>query len=129
MGSTLGLAVLGSVLTNRFASHLFNAVPSAVKDAMAPDQLSSLAHNPRSLVSPEAEAQLQAGFNSLGSEEAGLFEQLAGALKEALSSSIGDVFLISLAAVAVAWVATMFMKGSGEQGEHVADGSISLNPP
>ena len=110
IGGTLGLAFLGSVLTNRFASQLVDAVPPGVKDAMPPGQLSSLAHNPQSLVNPEAEAQLRAGLSSLGPEGAGLFEQLVGALREALSSSISDVFLISLAVVALAWVATIFLK-------------------
>jgi hypothetical protein len=79
---------------------------------MPAGQLSELARNPQALVSPEAQAQLQAGFNSSGAQGAEFLQQLMAALRLALASAIDYVFLISLLVVAVAWVATVFMKES-----------------
>ena len=110
LGGVLGLAVLGSVMTNRFASELTSTVPQGVKDAMPPGQLSELARNPQALVNPEAQEQLRAVFSSTGPDGDGLFQQLLDALQHSLSSAISEVFLIGLVAVAIAWVATIFLK-------------------
>ena len=106
----MGLAILGSVMTNRFASQLMSQVSAGLREAMPADQLSALAHNPQALVSPEAEAQLKAGLSSAGPQSAELLEQLLTSLKVALSDSLSEVFLISLLVVAVAWIATIFLK-------------------
>jgi hypothetical protein len=74
------------------------------------EQLAYLAENPQALLSPEARDQLQAGFTPLGAQGAGLLEQLLDALRQALSSAIGEVFLISLVVVAAAWIATLFLR-------------------
>ena len=110
LGGVLGLAVLGSVMTNRFASELTSTVAQGVKDAMPPGQLSELARNPQALVNPEAQEQLRAVFSSTGPDGDGLFQQLLDALQHSLSSAISEVFLIGLVAVAIAWVATIFLK-------------------
>ena len=110
IGGTLGLAVLGSVMTNRFASVLTGAVPSAVKLALPPGQLDGLAHNPQALMSPEAQAGLQAQFAGMGSQGPELLMQLLHALKVALSSAISEVFLIGFLVVLIAWVATAFLR-------------------
>jgi EmrB/QacA subfamily drug resistance transporter len=110
IGGTLGLAILGSLLNIHFAAQLTRLVPTAVKEAMLPGRLSELARNPQALVNPEAQAQLQAGFTSAGQQGAELLQQLMAALRLALANAIDYVFLISLLVVAVAWVATVFMK-------------------
>jgi EmrB/QacA subfamily drug resistance transporter len=110
IGGTLGLAVLGSVMTNRFAAELAKVVPAGVKEVVPREQLAYLAENPQALLSPEARDQVAAGFAPLGAQGAGLLAQLLDALRQALSSAIGEVFLISLAAVAVAWGATLLLK-------------------
>jgi EmrB/QacA subfamily drug resistance transporter len=112
IGGTLGLAILGSLLNLQFAAQLTRLVPSAVKEAMQPGQLFQLARNPQALVNPEAQAQLQDGFSSAGQQGAELLQQLMTALRMALANAIDYVFLVSLLVVAVAWVATVFMKES-----------------
>lgn len=116
IGGTLGLAILGSLLNLQFAAHLTRLVPPAVREAMQPGQLSELARHPQALVSPEAQAQLQAGFSSSGQQGAELLQQLMAALRLSLANAIDYVFLISLLVVAVAWVATVFMKEAPEAG-------------
>jgi MFS family permease len=116
IGGTLGLAILGALLNLHFAAQLTRLAPSAVKEAMPAGQLSELARNPQALVNPEAQAQLQAGFSSAGQQGAELLQQLVTALRLALANAIDYVFLISLLVVAVAWLATVFMKETPQTG-------------
>ena len=116
IGGVLGLAVLGSLLTNRFSSRLADAVPAEVRDVLAPGQLESLANNPQALVNPDAQAQLEAGFSSLGPEGPRLLAQLLFSLQETLAKAISDVFLVSLFVVMAALVATVFLKQIALQG-------------
>ena len=110
MGGTLGLALLGSLMTNRFASELTQTVPQGVKDALPTGTLSSMAHNPQALMNPETQAGLQETFSQMGPQGAGLLQQLLDALRASLSTAIGEVFLIAVAVTVVAWLATLFIK-------------------
>ena len=127
IGGTMGLAILGSVMTSHFASKLTSVVSSDVKEALAPGQLSALAHNPQALVSPEAQAQLQAQFNQTGSQGAGLLQQLLDAMRHALSSALSEVFLMTLAAAAIAWLIVIFLKEIPLRGRTVI--STEMTPP
>lgn len=110
IGGTLGLAVLGSVMANRFAAELAKVVPAGVNEIVPREQMDYLSENPQALLSPEARDQLEAGFAPLGAQGAGLLEQLLDALRQALSTAIGEVFLISLVVVAAAWAATLLLR-------------------
>ena len=110
IGGTMGLAILGSFMTRRFSSDLVSGIPPDVREAMPAGQLSALANDPRALINPEIESQLQAGLNSSVLGGGDLFQQLLDALRQALSSSISEVFLICLATVAAAWIVTLFLK-------------------
>jgi EmrB/QacA subfamily drug resistance transporter len=112
IGGTLGLAILGSVLNNRFASQLVNTVPQSVKEVLSPEVLPGLARNPQALINPAASDQLRAAFSSVETGGDLLFQQLLQALRYSLASAITEVFLIGLAAVIIAWLVTTFMKES-----------------
>jgi hypothetical protein len=72
--------------------------------------LSDLSDNPQALVDPNALESLQATIGELGPRGADLAQQLLLALRTTLASAIGDVFLVSLVTVAVAFGATMFLR-------------------
>ena len=110
IGGLLGLAILGSVLTNRFASRLAESVPQEVGQVLPQERLSVLARNPQELVSSEAQLRLKEMFNEAGPQGAALLEQLMEALRASLSFAIGDVFSIAMVAILIAWVATLFLK-------------------
>ena len=116
IGGTLGLAVLGSAMASRFASGLSASLPTAVKDALPPGGLYDLTNNPQVMMNPDALAGLQAMFSQQGPRSAELASQLLQALRSALASAIGDIFVISLAVVAVAFVATAFLREIPLQG-------------
>ena len=123
IGGTLGLAILGSIMTSRFASELSAAVPARVKEVIPPEKLTTIAEDPYALLSPAAKDQLEQGFESLGPEGVGLLSQFLDSLRNALSNAIGDVFLISLAMIVAAWVVTLFLKGIPRE-----EAGGSLNP-
>jgi hypothetical protein len=110
IGGSVGLAILGSVMSNRFAAGLLSKMPDAVKASIPPEALSSLANNPQALVSPDAQTQLREMFNQASSGDPSLFAQFLDGLRQALASAISEVFVIGLAIVFMGLIATFFLK-------------------
>ena len=110
IGGTLGLAVLGSVMTNRFASRFTSGVNPDVREFLPEARFDALSRNPQALISPDAEAQLETAFESAGPEGTGLFQGLLDTLHISLSTAITDVFLIALVIIGIAWIATVFLR-------------------
>jgi EmrB/QacA subfamily drug resistance transporter len=110
LGGALGLAVVGSVMTNRFATEFREGLPPEVSAVVPPEQLSSIVDNPQALVSPEAQDQLRSFFESMGSQGTQLFQQLLSTLREALNSALTEVFFVALCVIAVAFVVNFFIK-------------------
>jgi len=110
MGGAVGLAILGSVMNNRFAADFTTGLSAEAKEVISPEPLNSLAHNPQALLSAEAQAQLMQPFEQLGEQGTELFEQVMLTLKMALNSAITDIFLIALGVVIAAWVVNLFLK-------------------
>lgn len=110
IGGALGLAVVGSTMNSRFLTEFTDNLPAPVAAVLPPEQISAIADNPQALISPEAQTQLQEVFAGLGEQGAALFNSLITTLREALSSALSDVFLVSLAVVSVAIVVAFFLK-------------------
>ncbi len=110
IGGTVGLAVFGSVMNNRFASEFIAGLPSAVKAIMPPERLLALAHNPQALVSADAQVQLRNLFDSLGVQGTAVFEQVLSALRQALCSGLSEVFLIGFGVLLIAFIVNFFLK-------------------
>lgn len=110
IGGTLGLAVLGSVMTNRFGTALADALPQQVAGAVPPELLGRLQESPQMLVDPSATAALASAFARLGPNGAAMLEQVLNSVRSALAAAISDVFLVSAGVIALAFVATLFLK-------------------
>ncbi len=110
IGGSVGLAIFGSVMNNRFAAELGPRLPSAVKAVVPPERLDALAHNPQALMSPEAQEQLLVIIEQLGPQGAQLFQQVLQALRESLDSALSQVFLFALFAVVLAFLINFFIK-------------------
>src|SRR5581483_6129944 len=65
IGSTIGVAIFGTVMTNRLQAVFQESLPAAIRQAVPPERLAAL-QNPQSLLSPQATAAIQQGFASLG---------------------------------------------------------------
>jgi predicted MFS family arabinose efflux permease len=106
IGATVGLALFGSIMADRFASNAEELAPSGIP----PNMLSELTHNPEALMDAGALSRLRDALSGMGPEGVRMAEELVHALREALAMAISDVFVIGLAAVGVAFVVTLFLK-------------------
>lgn len=108
IGGTLGLAIMGSILSRRFADGFINKLPPQVREAIPSGQISALAQNPQALISPQAQSQLQSLLSQLGAS--GDFSEIIQALRESLASAIAGVFVIALGIMILAFIVNLFIK-------------------
>ncbi len=111
MGGTIGLAVLGAVLTNGFSDNLktnmakvMATLPTAVRQHLPSGGISSIGQIQGS------SAALQAKFAALGPEGIAIYHQLMLAVRTSFSSAITEVFLIGAVMMALSFVATLFLR-------------------
>jgi hypothetical protein len=104
VGSTVGTAVVGSLVTKGYADELAaNAPPQA------PGRLVSALENPQALVSNEARQALsQAASAFPGGQQ--VVDEVVRVAREALSGSIHDGFVFTLFAVGFAILAALLMR-------------------
>jgi EmrB/QacA subfamily drug resistance transporter len=121
LGGSVGLAIFGSVLNNKFASEFTGKLPAAVKTMVPAQQLETLAHNPQALMSPEAQSQLQRIIEQMGPQGAEIFQQVLQALRQSLDSALSQVFLFALLAVVVAFLINFFIKEIPLRKQHTLD--------
>jgi hypothetical protein len=101
LGSTIGLAVFGTVLSNGFASALANNLIGPLAQAVPPERLQAL--------QPQAAAHLQQTFAAIGPQEQALFEQGLHAIRVSLGMAITSVFLLGAVVMALGLVVTLFL--------------------
>jgi MFS family permease len=115
IGATLGVAVLGSVLNNRLSTHLAGVASDPVNQQLAHqagrtvDITGLNANQLQTLLSPQAQhavtAQIARAPGSSHQALLGSYAHFLNSLKDALSSSITEVFLISGLLVSIAFFA------------------------
>jgi EmrB/QacA subfamily drug resistance transporter len=104
VGSTVGTAVIGSLVTSGYADYLENHAPP-----QAPGRLINALDDPNALVSEQARNALERVASAFpGGEQ--LVAQILQVAREGLSSSIHDGFMFTLVAVSFAIVAAILMK-------------------
>jgi EmrB/QacA subfamily drug resistance transporter len=125
LGGVFGLAIVGSVLNNRFASEFLGNLSTGVRAIISPEKLAGIVDNPQALVNPEARLQLQSLFEEAGSQGPALFEQMMSTLQNALNSALVQVFTVFLIVSVLALIANFFLKGippyRGKQGKPVVE--------
>ncbi|MDI3317088.1 MAG: MDR family MFS transporter [Bacillota bacterium] len=109
IGGTIGVAVLGTLMTNRFQTELHSRIPPALSQLMPAGKLAAL-ENPQALLSPQATAEMQKAFAHFGPQGELLFRQLMQAIRESLAVSITELFAVGTAALVAAFVVTLFLK-------------------
>ena len=104
LGSTVGTAVIGSIVTKGYAENLTDNAP-----AQAPKRLVSALDNPNALVSDEARNALERAVSAVpGGPQ--ILDQVIKAARQGLSGSIHDGFVFVLVAVVAAIAAALLMK-------------------
>jgi EmrB/QacA subfamily drug resistance transporter len=106
MGSTIGLAALGAVMTNSFTSNLQANIPAALKPYVQASQLSNVGQSSSS----GGGINLQQIAQHFGQQAPLLLQQLVTAVKTTLASSITELFLIGAGMMVLCFVLTLFLR-------------------
>jgi EmrB/QacA subfamily drug resistance transporter len=111
VGGTIGVAIMGSILTRRLNEEIGAGLPPRVVQESPPPLLDAL-HNPRILLDDGALARLRdQGFGAVfGSDATTLFNQTISSMKEGLATSITEVFMFAAILAAVSVVISLFLK-------------------
>jgi hypothetical protein len=111
VGGTIGVAIMGSILTRQLNSELSSGLPVRVTEE-APPQLLEQLENPRVLLDDGALQRLRdEGFGVIfGADGNALFDQTVASMKDGLATSITEVFLFAAVLAAVSVVISMFLR-------------------
>jgi EmrB/QacA subfamily drug resistance transporter len=123
IGGTVGLSVFGSIMSNRLAAVFITKLPEAIKTLIPPELLYSITHNAQVLVSPEAQAQLQAVFSGMGQQGAVLYDQTLQTLREALNSGLSQIFQVAFVMIVLAFIVNLFLREIPLRKQHILDES------
>ncbi len=111
LGGVLGLALVGTILNNTFASSFVKNLPEGVKNLITPEQLAGIVDNPQILINPEASAELEKAFTAAGPQGQELFNQTVSVLQSSLNTALMQVFTAFLILAIFATVANLFLTG------------------
>jgi MFS family permease len=109
IGGTLGAAVFGSLLANRYGPAFHAALSPRVLAAVPAERLAQL-ENPQTLLDPRAAGALQQSFAQLGPQGPDLLGQVMEAIRVGLASALHEMFLLGAGIVLVAWVSIIFLR-------------------
>ncbi len=110
VGGSVGLALFGSVMNNKFAGELITRLPTDFVAMVPQQQINAIINNPQALVDPNAQAQLQAIIQSSGNQSGVMMQNVMQGLKESLSISISQVFLYALVIIIIAFIVNLFIR-------------------
>lgn len=112
LGGTIGIAVMGTVMSNNLAKHLKEALTSAsapdfsALDPKVAEQMAAFA-NPQALMNKPLLEQTQA---ALPADVQPLFTQMIDSIRDALGQTLSTVFLTGTIVLCVAFVLVFFLK-------------------
>jgi EmrB/QacA subfamily drug resistance transporter len=109
IGGTVGIAILGSLLTSRFTHELPRHIPVAIQRALPAGALHNIA-NPAVLLSPAAFSQLSRVFSRFGPAGVVLARALLHGVKVSLALATQEVFIVGSILLGVALVMSFFLK-------------------
>jgi EmrB/QacA subfamily drug resistance transporter len=108
IGSTIGMAVFGTILTNQFAAHMKENLPAQLAQTM--QNGGAQVDNPQVLLSDQAREALQKSFEQFGAQGEKLFGVLMEAVRQSLSSAIDGLFLLAMIIGLVGLVVVLFLR-------------------
>jgi EmrB/QacA subfamily drug resistance transporter len=119
MGGAVGLAIFGSVMTNRFASNFAAKLPETIKAIIPPQMLSSVTNSAQALLNFQIQDQLKALFSQFGQQGVVFYEQTLQVLREALNSGLREIFVIALIVTILVFIINLFIKEVPLRKQHV----------
>jgi EmrB/QacA subfamily drug resistance transporter len=110
IGSTIGVAVMGTIMTNAFQSNLQSNMPQALTRLAAARHLPLTQLNPQALLDPSQLGQLQHSFAVFGAQGLALFHQFIEAIRVSLSSAITNVFFLGFIIMLLGLFSVLFLR-------------------
>ncbi len=108
VGGTVGAAILGTVMANRFQHELAARIPPEVR-AVVPAQDLAVLQNPQILMSSEAIQKMQQQAAALGPQGQQLLQQLLASIQHSLAVAIDHVFLAGMIILLLALLFTFLI--------------------
>jgi EmrB/QacA subfamily drug resistance transporter len=108
IGSTIGMAVFGTILTNQFAANMKTNLPAQLAQAM--QKRGATIDNPQVLLSDQAREALQKAFAQYGAQGEKLFGVFMDAVRQSLASAIDNLFLLGMIIGLVGLVVVLFLR-------------------
>ncbi len=105
IGSTIGVAVMGTIMTNSFQSALQSNLPSALARTVPPSL-----QNPQVLLNPAVLSSLQHQFALRGAQGLVLFHDFFEAVKVSLATGIDNIFVLGFIAMLLGLVSVFFLR-------------------
>jgi hypothetical protein len=109
IGGTIGVAVLGSLLTSRLNSELAVNIPEDAREAIPAPMMERLA-DPEVLLSPGGMARLREASAQLGGEAAAAFDQVIAGMRVALAEAIDYVFFVAMIVSLAALIISLLLR-------------------
>ena len=125
IGATIGLAVFGTILNNKFASSLSASLTPQLK-ALTGGPNGLQLNNPQVLLSDQVRTQLSATFDKLGPQGQSLFTTFMDAVRHSLAAAISNLFLLATFVSVAAFVVVWFLREEPLRRTHSAEGLDSL---
>jgi EmrB/QacA subfamily drug resistance transporter len=111
IGATIGVAVMGTIMTNAFQSDLQSNMPQALTRLASARHLPlAQLQNPQLLLAPDVVAKIQHGFAAFGAQGLALFGQLIEAIRVSLSSAITTVFFLGFIILLLGLFSVLFLR-------------------
>jgi len=111
IGATIGVTVMGAIMTNAFQSDLQSNMPQALTRLASARHLPlAQLQNPQLLLAPDVVAKIQHGFAAFGAQGLALFHQLIEAIRVSLSSDITNVFFLGFIIMLLGLFSLLFLR-------------------
>jgi EmrB/QacA subfamily drug resistance transporter len=108
MGSTIGAAIMGSVMLSRMKIHFGEARTqmAEITHAAVSPEFGRLVSNPMALKDPEAVGKMKQAMAA----HPGMFESIMGLIKTAFTNALHDVFFMSVITAIAAFIFTILLR-------------------
>jgi EmrB/QacA subfamily drug resistance transporter len=117
IGSTVGLAVFGTILNNQFAAAMKTNLPAPLQKFNG----SAALDNPQVLLSSAASTKIHATFAKFGAQGDQLYQAFMHAVRQSLDTAISDLFVLATIVGLVGLVVVLFLREEPLRRTHAID--------
>ncbi len=119
IGSTMGVAIMGTIMTNQFQNALQSNIPAVLKRLIPANRLAQL-ENPQLLLAPDVVTKIQHSFAAFGPQGLIIFKQLIEAIQKSLSTAITSVFFLGFVLMVLGFIVVLFLREIPLRKSHAA---------